>query len=205
MEEIKDRILKKRTFQRKGVGAILSVLGRGLKVCSKTDELVKQELESFPVDFVFAVGIFGSRHPLILQNRVDGLQHIHESFASVCQKLSIPYSLTSRFSAGKIEPEKMLEIRFKSVEAGWRMVTGQLSAPQAYARHDLIIIGEISKAMAFLRCIERTEAYLMPQFMLKRILPKGEKLPQKRLKIWWKMLHTKSEDNHQKRQLKGEE
>ena len=72
------------------------------------------------------------------------------------------------------------------------MVTGQLSASQAYARHDLLIIGEISHAMAFLRCIERAEAYLLPRFLLKRILPAYYVLPQKRWKFWKQMLHLKS-------------
>lgn len=40
------------------------------------------------------------------------------------------------------------------------MVIGQLSAEQAYARHDLIIRGEIGQAMRFLRAIQRVEGYL---------------------------------------------
>lgn len=191
-EEIKEKILQKRTFQKKAVGLVLSVLGRGLKVCSKTDEPVMEELKDFPMDFVFVMGVWGSKHPMMLQNRADGLHHLHESFAAVCQKLSAPQTLTNRFSAQNMQPQKMLEIRFKSVEAGWRMVTGQLSAAQAYARHDLLIIGEISQSMAFLRCIERAEAYLLPQFLLKRILPAYYVLPQKRWKFWKQMLHLKS-------------
>ena len=58
-EEIKEKILQKRTFQKKAVGAVLSVLGRGLKVCSKTDEPVMEELKDFPMDFVFVMGIWG--------------------------------------------------------------------------------------------------------------------------------------------------
>ena len=144
-EEIKEKILQKRTFQKKAVGAVLSVLGRGLKVCSKTDEPVMEELKDFPMDFVFVMGIWGSKHPMMLQNRADGLHHLHESFAAVCQKISAPQTLTGRFSAQNMQPQKMLEIRFKSVEAGWRMVTGQLSASQAYARHDLLSLIHISE------------------------------------------------------------
>lgn len=170
--------IAEKNLSEKAVGAVLSVLGRGLKVCSKTDEPVMEELKDFPMDFVFVMGIWGSKHPMMLQNRADGLHHLHESFAAVCQKISAPQTLTGRFSAQNMQPQKMLEIRFKSVEAGWRMVTGQLSASQAYARHDLLIIGEISHAMAFLRCIERAEAYLLPRFLLKRILPAYYVLPQ---------------------------
>lgn len=197
MEEIKQKILHRRTLQKKVVALMLSVLGQGLKVCAGYDPMVQQTLEDFPVDYVFVLGIYGSRHPMILQNRSSGLYRTHESFAAVCRKIPLaPSAMVRRFGANQSAPSKMLEIRFKSVEAGWRMVTGQVSAAQAYARHDLIIRGEIHHAMQFLRCIERAEAYLLPEALAKRALPlsRRSRLPLPRWWFWMRMLHVKKKN-----------
>lgn len=194
MEEIKQKILHRRTLQKKVVDLMLSVLGQGLKVCASYDPMVQQTMEEFPEDYVFVLGIYGSRHPMILQNRSSGLYRTHESFAAVCRKLPLaPSAMVRRFGANQSDPSKMLEIRFKSVEAGWRMVTGQVSAAQAYARHDLMIRGEIHHAMQFLRCIERAEAYLLPKALAKRVLPLSQRahLMLPRWWVWLRMLHVK--------------
>lgn len=197
MEEIKQKILHRRTLQKKVVDLMLSVLGQGLKVCASQDPMVRETLEAFPEDYVFALGVYGSRHPMILQNRSSGLYRTHESFAAVCRKIPMaPSAMARRFGANQSDPTKMLEIRFKSVEAGWRMMTGQVSAAQAYARHDLIIRGEIHHAMQFLRCIERVEAYLLPEALAKRALPLAKRthLPLPRWWVWVRMLHVKKKN-----------
>ena len=79
--------------------------------------------------------------------------------------------MAKRLSADRSDPQRVLEVRFKSVEAGWRMVTGQISAEGAWARHDLLINGEIAQAMRFLRCIQRAQAYLIPAGMANQVLP----------------------------------
>ena len=165
MEELGKRILEGRAFQKKVVGMMLSVLARALKVCRSLDPMVSGEIDTFPEDFVFILGIYGSRHPVILQNRSRGIS--------------------------RSDPQRVLEVRFKSVEAGWRMVTGQISAEGAWARHDLLINGEITQAMRFLRCIQRAQAYLIPAGMANQVLPLQEPLPVKRWKIWLRMLHVK--------------
>ena len=73
MEELGKRILEGRAFQKKVVGMMLSVLARALKVCRSLDPMVSGEIDTFPEDFVFILGIYGSRHPVILQNRSRGL------------------------------------------------------------------------------------------------------------------------------------
>lgn len=136
------------------------------------------------------IGIWGSRHPLILQSRKDGVHRIHESVSSLVKKLSVPQVISRRVSLEQPQETRMLEIRFKSVEAAWRMVTAKVSSSQAYARHDLLIKGEITKAMQMLRCIERVESYLFPKSIAKRVLPLQLKIPQKRWRMWIRMLHV---------------
>ena len=99
--------------------------------------------------------------------------------------------MAKRLSADRSDPQRVLEVRFKSVEAGWRMVTGQISAEGAWARHDLLINGEITQAMRFLRCIQRAQAYLIPAGMANQVLPLREPLPVKRWRVWLRMLHVK--------------
>ena len=89
MEELGKRILEGRAFQKKVVGMMLSVLARALKVCRSLDPMVSGEIDTFPEDFVFILGIYGSRHPVILQNRSRGLSRIYESVEAVCQKIAI--------------------------------------------------------------------------------------------------------------------
>ena len=191
MEEHREKILQTRTLKRKVVKLILSVLGQGIRVCRNFDEEVRAEFDLLPENFVLIIGIWGSRHPLILQSRKDGVHRIHESVSSLVKKLSVPQVISRRVSLEQPQETRMLEIRFKSVEAAFRMVTGQLSAEQAYARHDLIIRGEIGQAMRFLRAIQRVEGYLFPRTMARQLLPEDQELPCRRWRVWVRMLHLK--------------
>ena len=190
MEEHREKILQTRTLKRKVVKLILSVLGQGIRVCRNFDEEVRAEFDLLPENFVLIIGIWGSRHPLILQSRKDGVHRIHESVSSLVKKLSVPQVISRRVSLEQPQETRMLEIRCKSVEAAWRMVTAKVSSSQAYARHDLLIKGEITKAMQMLRCIERVESYLFPKSIAKRVLPPQLKIPQKRWRMWIRMLHV---------------
>ena len=189
-EEHREKILQSRTLKRKVVKLILSVLGQGIRVCRNFDEEVRAEFDLLPENFVLIIGIWGSRHPLILQSRKDGVHRIHESVSSLVKKLSVPQVISRRVSLEQPQETRMLEIRCKSVEAAWRMVTAKVSSSQAYARHDLLIKGEITKAMQMLRCIERVESYLFPKSIAKRVLPPQLKIPQKRWRMWIRMLHV---------------
>ena len=187
MEQQQEEILMRRSFQKKTVALVLSVLARGLKVCRSVDEPVREVFDGFPEDFIFVLGVYGSRHPVVL------LYRAHETVAAASQKIPLPpaTALAKHFSAGEYDRRQMLEIRFKSVEAAFRMVTGQLSAEQAYARHDLIIRGEIGQAMRFLRAIQRVEGYLFPRTMARQLLPEDQELPCRRWRVWVRMLHLK--------------
>lgn len=192
LEELRKRILESRALRKKVVGAALSVLGRTLKVCRTLDPMVCAQMDTFPEDFVFIIGIYGSRHPVILQNRKRGLYRVYESVEAVCQHLSSAAPAVTRYlSADRSDPSKLLEIRFKSVEAAWRVIIGQTSAQDAWARHELIIRGEIHAAMKLFRCIQRAQGYLYPHRIARRVLPVAEKLPVARWKVWLRLLHVK--------------
>lgn len=63
MEQQQEEILMRRSFQKKTVALVLSVLARGLKVCRSVDEPVREMFDGFPEDFIFVLGVYGSRHP----------------------------------------------------------------------------------------------------------------------------------------------
>lgn len=60
MEQQQEEILMRRSFQKKTVALVLSVLARGLKVCRSVDEPVREVFDGFPEDFVFVLGVYGA-------------------------------------------------------------------------------------------------------------------------------------------------
>lgn len=101
MEEHREKILQTRTLKRKVVKLILSVLGQGIRVCRNFDEEVRAEFDLLPENFVLIIGIWGSRHPLILQSRKDGVHRIHESVSSLVKKLSVPQGFSGTAAGNK--------------------------------------------------------------------------------------------------------
>lgn len=67
-------------------------------------------------------------------------------------------------------------IRFKSPADAFRVFTGQIGIATAYAQHRFVLRGDMGLAMPFVRCVDRTEGYLFPAFLARRIL---KRLPKK--------------------------
>ena len=53
---------------------------------------------------------------------------------------------------------------------------GEIGIAQAYAEHRFTLRGNMGLAMPFVRCVDRTEGYLFPPFLARRIL---KRLPKK--------------------------
>lgn len=64
---------------------------------------------------------------------------------------------------------------FKSADQAFQVVTGQISVADAYARHAFALSGDIGYAMSLSRVIDRTEYYLFPDMMTRRILKKQDR------------------------------
>lgn len=65
--------------------------------------------------------------------------------------------------------------QFKSLDQAFFVMTGQISVAQAYARHAFTLFGDISAGMSFSRVVDRTELYLFPKIITRRILKKQNK------------------------------
>ena len=100
MEQQQEEILMRRSFQKKTVALVLSVLARGLKVCRSVDEPVREVFDGFPEDFIFVLGVYGSRHPVVLQNRRTGLYRAHETVAAASQKRDKTHKTPPAYGCG---------------------------------------------------------------------------------------------------------
>ena len=69
-----------------------------------------------------------------------------------------------------------MTIRFNTPADAFRVFTGQIGIAQAYAEHRFTLRGNMGLAMPFVRCVDRTEGYLFPPFLARRIL---KRLPKK--------------------------
>ena len=71
-----------------------------------------------------------------------------------------------------------IDITFKSIDAAFLVLTGQIGISRAYSEHRFMLTGDIGKTMSLVRAIDITEAYLFPSIMARRILksiPEKEK------------------------------
>lgn len=136
MEEHREKILQTRTLKRKVVKLILSVLGQGIRVCRNFDEEVRAEFDLLPENFVLIIGIWGSRHPLILQSRKDGVHRIHESVSSLVKN-----SLCRRLSAaGFLWSSRRKQECWRFALKVWRLPGGWLRQKFLPHRHMRVMI-----------------------------------------------------------------
>lgn len=67
-----------------------------------------------------------------------------------------------------------IRITFRSLDAAFLVLTGQMGVARAYAEHRFMLSGDISQTMSIVRCIDIAESYLFPRLMTRRILRKVE-------------------------------
>lgn len=142
---------------------ILHFLFHGLCVLDRKDERVHEELEEWEEGFAWGIGMGEDAPALYMKKTPRGLV---------------------RLSGGETAPEDMdLMIRFKSVDAAFQVMSGQVGVAASYARHGFVLKGDIARAMSVVRCMDLAEAYLFPRMISGRIL---KEVPKKRMGL----LHT---------------
>lgn len=77
---------------------------------------------------------------------------------------------------------------FKSADQAFQVATGQISVADAYARHAFALSGDIGYAMSLARVVDRTEFYLFPDIMTRRILKKQGKRQVPMLYVYLRVL-----------------
>lgn len=160
------RLFKKLLIKLKSIisNIVLVFLYRAIKVLAKEDSNIRKEFESW------------------------------ENGLSVALKCSINGpSLYLIKNGNKLSKVKKLEsadiiITFKSLDAAFLVLTGQIGISRAYSEHRFMLTGDISKTMSLVRAIDITEAYLFPSIMSKRILKALPKKERSSLTIYRKVI-----------------
>lgn len=142
---------------------VLFFLGRGIITLFKNDSKIKQEIESWEDNFIIQITTEDTAINWQIQKRQGKLYRVKGS-------------------------KPNLSISFKSVDILFKLVTGRLGVSKAYAEHRFLLKGEIKDAMSFVRVIDRTEGYLFPSIMTKRILKEVPKREKPMLEIYGRLL-----------------
>jgi hypothetical protein len=125
----------------------LHALGRGLQAVSKMDSRIHDELHDLPEGFVFKISVL-PEGPFVVWKKLNGyLQFL-----------------------GKQDRPADLVMNLKSRETAYMFVTAQIGISDAYARHQVGVEGDLSRAMLISRCIIIAVRYLFPRFMCRRVI-----------------------------------
>lgn len=133
---------------------IMFFLYRGMKVLYKYDTRVHNEIADWPIG-----------RTIVLAASQNGPE--------LCMR-KVSWGIVR---TGNIEDPDIL-ISFKSIEGAFLVFSGQIGTAQAYAQHRFLVKGDIAEVMSIVRCIDLTEAYLLPKIMTKRIL---RRVPEKQI------------------------
>ncbi len=151
---------KKRTLAARKAfcGVIFCFLYQGLNVLAGKDERVIREMETWEEGFSCGIGMGEGAPALYMEKRGNELV---------------------RLSGEETSPEKMdLMIQFKSVEAAFLVMSGQVGVAGSYARHGFLLKGDIARGMSLVRCVDLAEGYLFPRFISRNIL---KAVPEKKM------------------------
>lgn len=145
-----------RTFQQLVCGIVLQVLFRAVRVLSRCDSRIRQELLDLPQGLTVKLSVSPAVDSRSLSLAVaDG---------------------TVRRADKTAKPD--IHIVFKNEAMAFRVFTGRMGIAGAYAAHAFTLRGNINQTMGVVRIVDMVEGYLFPRFMTRRIL---KEVPKKEL------------------------
>lgn len=128
---------------------VLRLLARGICAVSIFDKRAASDIEALGNGFSFAVCAgLGKNSPSIK------LQAENKRFIRVDTDINA----------------SDIVIRFKDVSGMLPVLMGRISVESAFAQHRMLIWGNVNQAVALVRIIVITEAYLLPKFMIKKAM-----------------------------------
>ena len=145
-----------RTFQQLLCGIVLQVLFRAIRVLSRCDSRIRQELLDLPQGQTVKLSVSPHEKSRSLSFTVSGG--------------------TVRKAPKSAAPD--IHIVFKNEAMAFRVFTGRMGIAGAYAAHAFTLRGNINETMGIVRIVDMVEGYLFPRFMTRRIL---KETPQKQL------------------------
>lgn len=126
---------------------VMVILGRAFQVFSKHDHEIMREISAWPEGFTLELNVL-PLGPKVMLTKEDG-------------KIK---------ASGDLDKKPELSVNFKNIESAFLILTPLMGVPRGFAEHRFIVIGDVAKAMAFTRCLNRILAYLYPDFLCKNLM-----------------------------------
>lgn len=146
---------------------VLRLLARGICAVSMFDKRVAADIEALGGGFSFAVCAgLGENSPAIKLRTENG------RFVRVSADINASDVI----------------IRFKDISGLIPVLTGKISVGSAFAQHRMLVCGNINQAVALVRIIDITEAYLFPKFVIKKAMRRVPRKQAPRLFIYIMLL-----------------
>ncbi|MCG8570130.1 MAG: hypothetical protein MJB14_08320 [Spirochaetes bacterium] len=138
-----------KVFKTQYVKIMCFFVGRALAAVSKVDQEVKEEIATLPEGFTFMLKILP----------------YGPSLAVTYQQKRLRYE-------GGNYPEEQADvvIMIKNIEAAFLLFTFQEGTALAFCRDRMAVKGDLTTAMAIVRCLNIVETYLLPKFLAKKAL-----------------------------------
>ena len=143
--------MKSKIKKNKLCSLIFPILCKGIIAGYQYDDIIKKELDNLPQNYSISLGIFpyGSYIRLV---RINGIFYTTKEYAP-----------------------SDLQITFKNNSAAVNTMLAKQNVAQSFAKHQLLLAGDIAHGITLVRVINRIECYLFPRFMTRKILPKIKK------------------------------
>ena len=120
------------------------------------DENIRREVGNWRPGFVFCMKASQDGPALCLIHTENGVERLKQ-----------------------YEPSHVdMAVEFRSIDAAFLVLSGQIGIAQAYSQHRFTMHGSIADCMTMVYCVERIEAYLFPKFIARKIL---KEIPQKQI------------------------
>ncbi len=131
------------------VAVMLRAVGRALVATSRVDDSIRAELCQLPAGYQIQIAIlYGSAASLVVQKQQDGTLAVAQSLKAV--------------------PD--LRVSFKHLAHAYLLLSLQESATTAWARGRVVIEGDATHAMRFVRCFDTMSILLLPHCLVKRCI-----------------------------------
>lgn len=136
------------SVQRRYASFMMWLISRLMQAASAIDRNIRRELSALPEGFSFSMRVRSGTPALSM--RKDGGRLVAVSPASGSRPT--------------------LAFEFKHLAHAFLVLSFQESTPRAFANDRLAIDGEFTSAMKILRCLNRMQALVLPEFIARRAL-----------------------------------
>lgn len=133
-------------LERRYVGLMMGVVGRGLVSASQVDEVIHKETAAFPVGFILQMKVMPDGAFFTAQVQPDGTLKLLKDFAG--------------------KPD--LCARFKHFSHAFLVLSFQEGTARAFANDRIYVDGDVSHAIRLVRCLSRMEVLILPKLIAER-------------------------------------